>query len=83
VVRRIFGRTIEKVTGGWRILHYAKLRNLYYSPNTVRILTSRSEYKVSNDYYCYFFFNLVARKIIRQSKKAIQINFVPLLYCLS
>jgi hypothetical protein len=31
-------RTIFAVTGGWKKLHYEELRNLYCSPNIVRMI---------------------------------------------
>ena len=33
VLRRIFGRKIDEVTGEWRRLHYENLRDLFSSPN--------------------------------------------------
>jgi hypothetical protein len=41
VLRRIFGPKIEEVAGGWRTLHSAELRNLYASPNIIRVNKSR------------------------------------------
>jgi hypothetical protein len=41
VLRRIFWPKRNKVTGGWRNLHKEEFRNLYTSPNTIRILKSR------------------------------------------
>jgi hypothetical protein len=41
VLRRIFGRTRDKVTGEWRKLHSAELHNLYSSANTIRHIKSR------------------------------------------
>jgi hypothetical protein len=40
VLRRIFGRIREEVTGEWRKLHNDKLNNLY-SPSIVRMIKSR------------------------------------------
>jgi hypothetical protein len=39
VLRRIFGPKRDEMTGGWRELHKEELRNLYYSPNIIRIIT--------------------------------------------
>jgi hypothetical protein len=36
VLRRIFGRGREKEAGGWITLH-EELRNLYSSPNSIRV----------------------------------------------
>jgi hypothetical protein len=41
VVRRIFGPKRDKVTGEWRKLHNEELKNLYSSPNIVRVIKSR------------------------------------------
>jgi hypothetical protein len=41
VLRRIFGRKRDEVTGEWRKLHNEELRDLYSSPNTIRIIRSR------------------------------------------
>jgi hypothetical protein len=41
MLRRIFGAKKEKVTGDWRRLHNKELRNLYVSPNIVRVIKSR------------------------------------------
>jgi hypothetical protein len=40
VPRRIFGPKRDEVTG-WRKLHNEELRNLYYSPNIIRMIKSR------------------------------------------
>jgi hypothetical protein len=40
VLRRIFGRKREEVTGGWRRLHTEELHNLYSSPNIIRMIKS-------------------------------------------
>jgi hypothetical protein len=42
VLRKIFGPKKEKVAGGWRRLHNEELHNLYASPNTIQVITSRS-----------------------------------------
>jgi hypothetical protein len=41
MVLRIFGLKRDEVTGKWRKLHNEKLRNLYSSPNIVRVIKSR------------------------------------------
>jgi hypothetical protein len=41
VLRRIFGLKRDEVTGWWRKLHSEELRDLYSSPNTIRIIKSR------------------------------------------
>jgi hypothetical protein len=41
VLRRIFGPKREEVAGGWRRLHNEELRNLYASPNIIRVIKSR------------------------------------------
>jgi hypothetical protein len=41
VLRRIFGPKSDEVTGEWRKLHKDELRDLYSSPNTVRVIKSR------------------------------------------
>jgi hypothetical protein len=41
VLRRIFGRKRDGVTGGWRKLHNEELHNLYSSPSVIRIIKSR------------------------------------------
>jgi hypothetical protein len=41
VLRRIFGPTRDEVTGEWRKRHNEKLRDLYASLNTLRVLKSR------------------------------------------
>jgi hypothetical protein len=41
VLRRIFGRKRDEVTGGWRKLRNEELHNLYFSPNIIRMMKSR------------------------------------------
>jgi hypothetical protein len=41
VLRRIFGPKKDEVTGEWRKLHDEELRDLYSSPNIIRIMKSR------------------------------------------
>jgi hypothetical protein len=41
VLRRISGPKRNEVTGGWRKLHNEELRDLYSSPNIMRIIKSR------------------------------------------
>jgi hypothetical protein len=41
VLRRIFGPKSDEVTGKWRKLHNEELRDLYSSPNIIRIMKSR------------------------------------------
>jgi hypothetical protein len=41
VLRRIFGRKRDEVTGGWTKLHNEELHNLYSSPNIIRMSKSR------------------------------------------
>jgi hypothetical protein len=38
---RIFGPKKDEVIRGWRKLHNKKLRDLYSSPNTIRMIKSR------------------------------------------
>ena len=42
MLRRIFGPKREEVTGEWRRLHNDDLYALYSSPNTIRVMTSRT-----------------------------------------
>jgi len=41
VLRRIFGPIKDKVIGEWRKLYTEELNDLYYLPNTVRVIKSR------------------------------------------
>ena len=41
VLRRIFGRRSDELTGEWRRLHNEELNDLKSSPNIVRVLKSR------------------------------------------
>jgi len=41
VLRRIFGRKRDEVTGEWRKLYIEKLNDLYSSPNNIRVIKSR------------------------------------------
>jgi hypothetical protein len=41
-VLRIFGPKRDELTGGWRELQNEKLINLYYSPNIIRMIKSRT-----------------------------------------
>jgi hypothetical protein len=41
VLRRIFGPKRDDVTGDWRKLQNEELRNLYSSPNIIRMINSR------------------------------------------
>jgi hypothetical protein len=41
VLRRIFWRKRDEVTGEWRKLHNEELNDLYCSPNVVRMIKSR------------------------------------------
>jgi hypothetical protein len=41
VLKRIFGPKRDEVTGGWRILLYEELHNLYSSPSIIRMIKSR------------------------------------------
>jgi hypothetical protein len=41
VLRRIFGLKRHEVAGGWRKLHNEELRNLFSSPNIIRMIKSR------------------------------------------
>jgi hypothetical protein len=41
VLRRIFGRKRDEVTGDWRKLHNKEINDLYSTPNIVRVIKSR------------------------------------------
>jgi hypothetical protein len=41
VLRRIFGPKRDEVTGEWKKFHNEELRDLYSSPNIIRIIKSR------------------------------------------
>jgi hypothetical protein len=41
VMRRIFGRKRNEVTGEWRKLHNEELRDLYSSQSIIKIIKSR------------------------------------------
>ena len=41
VLRRLFGPSMDVVTGLWRRLHNEELNDLYSSPNIVRVIKSR------------------------------------------
>jgi hypothetical protein len=41
VLRRMFGPKRDEVTGGWRKLRTEERRNLYCSPNIIRMIKSR------------------------------------------
>jgi len=40
-LRRIFGPKRDKLTGEWRKLHNEELKDIYFSPNIVRVIKSR------------------------------------------
>jgi hypothetical protein len=41
VLRRIYGRKRDEVTGGWRKLNNEELHSLYSSPSLIRMIKSR------------------------------------------
>jgi hypothetical protein len=41
VLKRIFARTRDEVTGSWRKIHNEELHNLYSSPSIIRTIKSR------------------------------------------
>jgi hypothetical protein len=40
-LRRLSGPKRDEVTGEWRKLYTEELKDLYYSPNIVRVISSR------------------------------------------
>jgi len=42
LLRRTFWPKREEVGGGWRRLHNEELRNLYASPDIIRVMKSRT-----------------------------------------
>jgi hypothetical protein len=42
VLREIFGPKKDEVTGEWRRLHNEELYDLYFSPNVIRVISSRT-----------------------------------------
>jgi hypothetical protein len=43
VLRRIFGPKIDKIRGVWRKLHNEQLRDLYTSPNMIRMIQVKED----------------------------------------
>jgi hypothetical protein len=41
VLRKIFGRKIDEVTGEWRKMHNEELRDLYFSPSIIIMIKPR------------------------------------------
>jgi hypothetical protein len=41
VLRSVFGRKRDEVTGEWRTLHNEELNDLYSSPNIIWVINSR------------------------------------------
>ena len=41
MLRRIFGRKRDEVTGEWRRLHIEELNDVYSSPNIIRVIKLR------------------------------------------
>jgi hypothetical protein len=50
VLRRLFGPKREEVVGGWRRLLNEELRNLYASPNIIRVIKSRGGGEIGEAY---------------------------------
>jgi hypothetical protein len=48
MLRRKFGPKRDKVTGGWRELHNEELRDLYSSPNIIRVIKSKKIRRVGH-----------------------------------
>jgi hypothetical protein len=46
VLRRTFGPKRQEAAGGWRRLHSEELRNLYASPNIVRMVNQIKEHEM-------------------------------------
>jgi hypothetical protein len=44
VLRRIFGSKREELAGGWRRLRNGELRNLFASPNIIRVIVRYAGY---------------------------------------
>jgi hypothetical protein len=49
VLRTVFGTKRDEVTEGWKKLHNEELLNLFYSPNTIRMIKSRRMRWVGRD----------------------------------
>jgi len=43
--KKIFGPNMEEVTGNWSNLHYDDLRDLYFSPNIIGMITIKEDQK--------------------------------------
>jgi hypothetical protein len=43
VLRKIFGPKRNEITGGWTKLHIEELHNLYFWPNIMKMIKSRSK----------------------------------------
>jgi hypothetical protein len=42
VLRRIFGSKMDEVTRDWRRLHNKELCDIYFSPNIIRVIKSKT-----------------------------------------
>jgi hypothetical protein len=42
VLRRILDVKGDEVTGGWKTLHNEELHNLYFSPNIIKMIKSKT-----------------------------------------